>query len=55
MRNLTNVMNAEKSLVENLIFNVTVEFILERVLSDVISVASSSVEIHTFKNIREYI
>ena len=55
MRNLTNVMSVDKSLVKNHIFNFTGEFILERDLSDVMSVASSSVEIHTLKDIGEYI
>ena len=48
-------MSVEKSLVKNHILNITGEFILERDLSDVMSVASSSVEIHTLKDIGEYI
>ena len=48
-------MSVEKSSGKNHIFNFTGEFILERDLSDVMSVASSSVEIHTLKDIGEYI
>ena len=48
-------MSVEKSLVKNHVFNITGEFMLERALSDVMSVASSSVEIHTLKDIGEYI
>ena len=55
MRTVTNVMRVEKSSVKNHIFYFTGEFILERDLSDVMSVASSSVEIHTLKDIGEYI
>ena len=48
-------MSVEKSSVKNHIFDFTGEFILERGLSDVMSVASSSVEIHTLQVIGEYI
>ena len=40
---------------QNHIFDFIGEFILERGLSDVMSVASSSVEIHTLQGIGEYI
>ena len=55
MRNLINVISVEKSSGKNHIFNFTGEFILEKDLSDVMSVASSSVEIHTLQVIAEYI
>ena len=48
-------MSVEKSLVKNHIFNFTGEFILERDVSDVMSAASSSVKVHSLKNIGEYI
>ena len=48
-------MRVEMSSVKKHIFYFTGEFILERDLSDVMSVASSSVEIHTLKDIGEYI
>ena len=48
-------MSVEESSVKNHIFNFTGDFILERDLSDVMSVASSSIEIHTLKDIGEYI
>ena len=49
------MLSVEKSSVKNYIFTFTGEFILERDLSDVMNVASSSVKIHTLKNIGEYI
>ena len=48
-------MSVEESSVKNHIFDFTGEFILERDLSDVMSVASSSVEIHNLQVIAEYI
>ena len=48
-------MSVEKSLVKNHILNITGEFILERDLSDVMSVASSSVKIHNLKDIGVHI
>ena len=48
-------MSVDKSSVKNHIFNFTGEFILERDVSDVMSAASSSVKVHSLKNIGEYI
>ena len=48
-------MSVEKSSGKNHIFNFTGEFILERDLSDVMSVASPSVKIHTLQVIAQYI
>ena len=48
-------MSVDKSLVKNHIFNFTGEFILERDVSDVMSAASSSLKVHSLKNIGEYI
>ena len=50
-----SVGNVENHLAEALASFTTEDFILERGLSDVMSVASSSVEIHTLQGIGEYI
>ena len=49
------MLSVEKSSVKNYIFNFTGEFILERDLSDVMNVASSSVKIHNLKDIGVHI
>ena len=55
MRTLTDVMSVEKSSVKNHVFDIIGEFILERDLSDVMSVASVPVKIHLRRHRRIHI